>query len=196
MILSDTRVKELLTGKRITIQPNPKESDWQAMTLDGHLANEVYKIKWKSEGGARITIDLKDYKTKEFAKQFWETVEPTDGDGIPIHPGDFFLAYTEEKLALPLDSKVCALVEGKSSLARIGLGIHLAPIIHVGFGTDQQGPQPVMLEIYNHSKNIILLRPGFSICQFIFQTVDGDFETRGINNLGGSQPTLKKVPGG
>ena len=62
------------------------------------------------------------------------------------------------------------MVEGKSSLARIGLGVHItAPIIHPGFGCPEA--QPIMLEFVNHSKNIIVLRPGTDICQFIFYKI-------------------------
>ena len=39
-----------------------------------------------------------------------------------------------EYLELPIHSRVAARIEGKSSLARLGIGVHItAPIIHAGF---------------------------------------------------------------
>jgi dCTP deaminase len=59
-------------------------------------------------------------------------------------------------------------VEGKSSLARIGLGVHVtAPTIHAGF----EGL--ITLEIKNHGTAAIRLRPGMPICQLIFESVFG-----------------------
>ena len=186
MILSDGLVKEKMKYKLIQIEPEPTEESWQGMTLDGHLSKEFYKIKWKAAGGVRIAIDLEDYDTKEFANKYWEPIELTSEGYFPIHPGEFRLAYTKEKLRLTQESRVCAFVEGKSSLARIGLAIHLAPIIHCGF-KEEDKPDPIMLELYNHSKNVIYLRPDTKICQFCFASVDGDFLSKGAKGLGAGQ---------
>lgn len=193
MVLSDNAVKELIDQRLIEINPQPAEKAWQAMTLEGHLSTRIGRIKWRREGGVRNAIDLAEYKTREFAEQFWEQCEISPENYVPIHPGEFLLAYTEEKLALHSESRVCALVEGKSGLARIGLGIHLAPIIHCGFGSDQDGPQSIMLEMYNHSKNIILLRPGHSICQFMFLKIEGEMGSKGAKDLGRAQPDIKRA---
>nr|MBS0019461.1 2'-deoxycytidine 5'-triphosphate deaminase [Gammaproteobacteria bacterium] len=186
MILSDRNVKELLRDKRIEIIPSPKESDWQNMTLEGHLSNTIFRIKSRAPGGGRIAIDLIDYKTEKFAENFWEEVDPTPDGYFPIHPGEFRLAYTEEKVKLPHESHVCAFVEGKSGIARIGLGVHFAPIIHCGFGKNEA--LRIMLELYNHSQSAIYLRPGQSICQFMFATIDGEGISSGANTHGVKQP--------
>jgi deoxycytidine triphosphate deaminase len=186
MILSDQKVKELIKAEKIEIIPSPKDSDWQNMTLEGHLSNTIYRIKSRAPGGGRIAIDLIDYKTEKFANQFWEEVDPTPDGYFPIHPGEFRLAYTVEKLKLTPESNACAFVEGKSGIARIGLGVHFAPIIHCGFGKDE--PQPIMLELYNHSQSAIYLRPGKSICQFMFARIDGKSTSSGVNSLGKFQP--------
>jgi len=191
MILSDTEVWERIQNGIITIDPKPSQpnadsSVWQSMALDIHLGERVYKIRSKEAGGSRIAIDLADYKTDEFATQYWEQVDQTPDGYFPIHPKEFRLAYTKEKVQLPIDSRICAVVEGKSGLARIGLNIHLAPVIHCGFG--EESPQPIMLEIYNHSENVIYLRPGIKICQFVFQQVHGYMASRGAKTHGRNQP--------
>jgi hypothetical protein len=65
-------------------------------------------------------------------------------------------------------SRLAARVEGKSSLARLGLGIHVtAPTIHSGFA------YPIRLEILNHGHAPIRLRSGMKICQLIFEATLG-----------------------
>jgi dCTP deaminase len=59
-------------------------------------------------------------------------------------------------------------VEGKSSLARLGLAIHVtAPTIHGGFSGN------IQLEVINYGPLPIKLRPGMKICQLIFEQTLG-----------------------
>jgi dCTP deaminase len=89
-------------------------------------------------------------------------------DGFVLAPGAFLLAWTEETVHLPPQSRVAARVEGKSSLARLGVGIHVtAPIIHAGF--DGQ----IQLEICNHSGLSVTLVPGLRVCQLVFELTLG-----------------------
>jgi dCTP deaminase len=69
---------------------------------------------------------------------------------------------------LPYDSRLAARVEGKSSLARLGLGVHItAPTIHAGF----EGQ--IRLELINHGRLPITVKPGMRICQLIFEQTLG-----------------------
>jgi len=73
---------------------------------------------------------------------------------------------------------MAARVEGKSSLARLGVGVHVtAPTIHAGFGCkaddEQYEGSELQLEIWNVGKLPIVLDPGIPICQLIFEIVDG-----------------------
>ena len=75
---------------------------------------------------------------------------------------------TKERVDLNLKGKVAARLEGKSGLARIGLGVHVtAPTIHAGF------PGTIQLELVNHGPMPIKLRPGMAICQLIIETIKG-----------------------
>ncbi|HEY0439702.1 MAG TPA: dCTP deaminase, partial [Xanthobacteraceae bacterium] len=78
------------------------------------------------------------------------------------------LAWTRERVELPVHSRLAARVEGKSSLARVGLGVHItAPTIHSGFA------YRIRLEIVNHGRVPIRLRTGMKICQLIFELTLG-----------------------
>jgi dCTP deaminase len=95
-----------------------------------------------------------------------------------------FFAWTVEKLKILNTSRLAARVEGKSSLARLGVTIHAtAPIIHCGF----EGA--IQLEMCNLGPNEIVLDPGMYICQLVFEYTVGTPEKgySGIfqNQLGG-----------
>src|SRR5262249_55910787 len=69
-------------------------------------------------------------------------------------------------------------VEGKSSMGRLGLGVHVtAPTIHAGFGDKEGDPDypgtVLQLEIWNINRVPIVLDAGLPICQLIFEEVHG-----------------------
>jgi dCTP deaminase len=65
-------------------------------------------------------------------------------------------------------NRIAARIEGKSSLARLGLGVHItAPTIHAGFAGQ------IRLEMINHGKVPIRMRVGMRVCQLIFEQTLG-----------------------
>lgn len=81
------------------------------------------------------------------------------------------LGWTREYINLKIASRLAARVEGRSSLSRWGVGIHLtAPTIHAGF----EGQ--IRLEMVNHGPVSILLRPEMPICQLVIETTLGTAE--------------------
>src|SRR5262249_57078670 len=93
-------------------------------------------------------------------------------DGYRLVPNKLVLAWTHEYINLLSHNRVAARIEGKSSLARLGLGVHVtAPTIHAGFGAgDQAAPgSPIQLEIFNLGPCVIRLDRGMPICQLIFE---------------------------
>jgi dCTP deaminase len=89
----------------------------------------------------------------------------------------FALAWTKEYVTLPIHSRIAARVEGKSSLARLGIGVHCtAPTIHSDFeGT-------IQLEIYNFGDLDIIFDEGMRVCQLIFEYTAGT-PTRGYSGI-------------
>lgn len=84
--------------------------------------------------------------------------EPLYGDPFVLHPGEFALACTYERFTIP--PHLAARVEGKSSLGRIGLVVHLtAGFIDPGFNGQ------ITLELTNLSNLPVLLWPGMKIAQ-------------------------------
>lgn len=82
-------------------------------------------------------------------------------DPLVLHPGEFVLGSTYERVTLPDD--IAARLEGKSSLGRLGLLTHsTAGFIDPGFSGH------VTLELSNVATLPILLWPGMKIGQLCF----------------------------
>lgn len=88
-------------------------------------------------------------------------VEVDPDEAFVLHPGEFVLASTLERVALPDD--IAARVEGKSSLGRLGLLTHAtAGFVDPGFDGH------VTLELSNVATLPIKLWPGMKIGQLCF----------------------------
>jgi dCTP deaminase len=88
-------------------------------------------------------------------------VEPEGAEPFILHPGEFVLGSTYERVSLPDD--VAARLEGKSSLGRLGLLTHsTAGFIDPGFSGH------VTLELSNVATLPIKLWPGMKIGQLAF----------------------------
>ena len=88
-------------------------------------------------------------------------VEVEPDEPFVLHPGEFVLGSTYERITLPDD--IAARVEGKSSLGRLGLLTHAtAGFVDPGFSGH------VTLELSNVATLPIVLHPGMKIGQLCF----------------------------
>ena len=91
-----------------------------------------------------------------------ELVEIEDGRPFILHPGEFVLGATLERISLPDD--LVARLDGKSSLGRLGLQVHsTAGLADPGF-TGQ-----ITLELSNMTRLPISLYPGMRVAQLVFE---------------------------
>jgi dCTP deaminase len=180
VILSDREIKAALERGSIQITPDPRAetSLWSSTSLDLRLGEQL--ALWELSGtDAPRNFSPADpgHVLKDLVAKFVRST-PIPAEGSSIGPGQFYLGWTLERIQLPHRSRLAARVEGKSALARLGLGIHVtAPTIHAGFGWTAFDPaflgNPIQLEIWNTGPLPIILKPGLRICQLIFEQVDG-----------------------
>jgi deoxycytidine triphosphate deaminase len=112
MILSDTSIREALAESRIIIEPLG-ESAIQPSSVDLHV-DRYFRV---------FRNDTTPYiDPKQPQEELTELVEVSEGQAFILHPGEFVLGSTMERVALPDD--LVARLEGKSSLGRLGLLIH------------------------------------------------------------------------
>lgn len=106
----------------------------------------------------------RNYRYIEVAKKHTEPLV-IPSEGYVFEPGTFLLAWTRENIRLPSQGRLAARVEGKSSLARLGIAVHLtAPTIHAGFGGQ------IQLEMCNLGPLRVRLLTGMRVCQLVFET--------------------------
>lgn len=181
MILSDGEIREAIKKKRIIIDPEPNFDQYSRSALDLHIGSNVsehippkeIKMEGLSTGevlSADIIIDpsKKDIKIAELLQGIERPMKKRSDGNYLLRPNSFALAKTKEFVELPTDGKIAAWVEGRSSLARLGMGIHVtAPIIHSGWSGR------ITLEIFNIGNFNIILNPNeLVICQLVFETME------------------------
>jgi dCTP deaminase len=172
VILTDREIQIALTRKQIAIDPLPKEIAYSSTSVDLTL-DPTLTVFNTGKNFVRKVIDPThpDYDIDEALSEITKIEQIDPKKGFDLDPRSLVLGYTAEYVDLPYDSRLAARVEGKSSLARLGLGVHVtAPTIHAGF--DGQ----IRLEIVNHGHIPITLKPGMRICQLIFEQTLGTAE--------------------
>lgn len=169
MILTDREIQIGLNRRQIIIDPEPRSDAYSSTSVDLTL-DPVLSLFEIGEASVQKVVDpshekfTADAALKELTKS--HTID--EKAGFDLIPQTLILAWTKEYVKLPIDSRLAARVEGKSSLARMGVGIHItAPTIHAGF--DGQ----IRLEMVNHGHLPIKLRSGMKICQLIFEQTLG-----------------------
>lgn len=173
MILSDGEIEEAIRQGRILIDPPPTGEQYTSSALDLVLGEEILELKEPSElesqqpDGVEVSFVLDSMRIdlQGFYQQYGKPVA-RQADGSVFLPRDtFVLGITRERIELPKRSKIAARVEGRSSLARLGLSVHFtAPTIHAGFAGH------IVLEMYNFGPYCLRLHPERQhICQVVFE---------------------------
>jgi dCTP deaminase len=182
MILSDREIMAAIEHGQIVIRPNPDPRHWTSTAIDLTLDGNIRKWKFLGSSPTGQPGSIRPHAEGFDIKELIYSDHYTEGVLIGVHgydlpPRSFILGFTEQRIYLPLRSRIAARVEGKSSLARLGIGIHVtAPTIHAGFGridatADEEQGSPIQLEIFNLSDLTVTLDKGMAICQLILEEV-------------------------
>lgn len=166
MILTDREIKLAIAKDQLNLTPLPDGEAFSSTAVDLTLDPIARVFKEEAQQGLNIDPSVNGFKFHNIVNLLTEQIstEPS----YSLAPRKLLLAWTKESLTLPTHSRLAARVEGKSSLARLGIGIHItAPTIHAGFKGQLQ------LEIINHGPADVVLRAGMRICQLIVEMTLG-----------------------
>lgn len=172
MVLTDREIQSAIAHGQIKIEPPPTDpAVYSSTSLDLTLSRSLRV--WKKPAALKgvippvVSPGTPGYKYSDFANEYSDLKE-MDDDGFIMEPQSFMLGRTAESVELFPYSRIAARVEGKSSLARLGIGVHItAPTIHAGFkGT-------IELEMFNHGTLRVQVIPGMLVCQLIFELTLG-----------------------
>jgi len=121
MVLSDKDIRKYIAQKKIVVKPlEDAQIRPAAIDLTLHQNFRVFR------NNSHTHIDVK----KEF--DVTELVKAKEDGSIIIHPREFILGSTQEVITLSPD--LIGLLEGRSSLGRIGLIVHAtASFVQPGF---------------------------------------------------------------
>src|SRR5829696_5075108 len=154
-VLSDGTIRRLVEEGRIVIDPwDPAMV--QPASVDLRLGDS-FRVFHNHRAAA---IDLRQPPTN-----LTEEVVVAGDEPFVIHPGEFVLGRTLERVALPED--IVARIEGKSSIGRLGLIVHAT----AGF-CDPGWRGTLTLELNNLTRVPIKLYPRLLIAQLSFMTLD------------------------
>ena len=159
MVLSDRDIRAEIEAGRIVIEPYTADAV-QPSSVDLHLDRRFRVFK----NSRYPYIDVRAEQP-----ELTELVEIAGDDPFILHPGEFVLGSTLERVALPDD--LVARLEGKSSLGRLGLLIH-STAGYVDPGWDGN----LTLELSNVANLPITLYDGMKIGQISFQRLSSPVE--------------------
>lgn len=188
MILSDADILARLEEGDLQIEPlDDPELQIQPASVDLRLGREFLEFQH-----ANIPC-IHPNSQQEVAEYVEETVvEGEDGEFI-LHPGDFVLGTTKERVAIPDD--LIAHVEGRSSLGR------LAIVVHATAGLADPGYEgQITLELSNLGTAPVALTPGMRISQLTFTELSSPAdrpygEERGSKYQGQEGPQASRIQG-
>lgn len=149
-------ILKAIKKRDLVIKPfNKKNLGWVEYQL--HLDNEVAIAK-------KGVVDIE--KVKNF-ERFYQKNKIKDS--FKIRPGQLVLARTYEKISI--SKKLAAFIDGRSTLARLGLGV-VQHAYWVGGGHGFPEPRKIVLEMVNAGPFNIVLRPRMEIAKLILFEFD------------------------
>ena len=153
MILSDRSIREVIEEGRLVVDPF-EPANIQPSSIDLRI-DRFFRV---FRNHTQRVIDV-----KENQENLTELVEVTDEDDpFILHPGEFVLASTLERVGVPDD--LVGRVDGKSSLGRLGLLTHAtAGFIDPGFNGH------ITLELSNVATLPITIYSGMKVAQISFE---------------------------
>jgi dCTP deaminase len=173
VVLSDKSIREQLDRGGIVIEPLG-DGALQPSSVDLRV-DRLFRV---------FRNDTTPYiDPKQPQEDLTELVEVPDGGSFILHPGEFVLGSTLERVAL--GDELVARLEGKSSLGRLGLLIHST----AGF-VDAGWDGHLTLELSNVANLPIAIYPGMKIGQISFLRM-----TTAAERAYGSEATRSKYQG-
>ena len=163
MRLCDKDIEQHLEQGTIAIVPKPDASMISGVSVDIRLGNEFRVF----QDHTAPFIDLsgpREEMQKAMNSVMSDEILIPDGEAFFLHPGELALAVTYESVTLP--DNIVGWLDGRSSLARLGLMVHVT-----AHRIDPGWSGQIVLEFYNSGKLPLALRPKMKIAALNFETM-------------------------
>jgi dCTP deaminase len=155
MILSDGDILDRLEDGDLVIEPlDDPDIQIQPASVDLRLGHTFLEFQ-------RTNIPCIHPNSEQEVEDYVEETVIDEDDEFVLHPGDFVLGTTKERVEIPPD--LIAHVEGRSSLGR------LAVVVHATAGLADPGYKgQITLELSNLGAAPVALDPDMRISQLTF----------------------------
>ena len=155
MILSDADILRRLEEGDLVVKPlDDIDLQVQPASIDLRLGREFLEFQ-------RTNIPCIHPNSEQEVEEYVDETVVDEGDEFILHPGDFVLGTTHERVEIPPD--LLAHVQGRSSLGRLAIVIHAtAGVVDPGYRGQ------ITLELSNLGSAPVALRPGMRISQLTF----------------------------
>jgi dCTP deaminase len=155
MILSKVDIRRAVEAGEIGFSPELEDRQWGEASIDLRLGFQFTQLQ---DVGGHSSISVADGLELIGRMGLWRTKTLLEQDEhkhveqYTLAPKEFVLAMTHESIRVPRN--MIALVEGRSTYARVGLSMHqTAPWIQPGWDG------PIVLEIMNNGPIRLALTP-------------------------------------
>ena len=147
---------------RLSFDPPITPDQVSPSAIDLRLSNQFRVFKPPKDSVTTILDLTKIHNVEKIIGDYADEVTIQENHPFILKSKSFVLAYTREYIKLP--NYLAARVEGRSSLARVGISIHqTAPTVHATF----EGQ--LRLEILNNGTLDCALTPGMKFCQLVVE---------------------------
>ncbi|MCY4471871.1 MAG: dCTP deaminase [Kistimonas sp.] len=163
MRLSDRDIAAALEKGKLRISPHPRPETISGASLDIRLGNSFRVFRDHGTAFIDLSGSREQIETTLNDVMSDEIVLP-EGGAFFLHPGQLALAVTLESVTLPDD--LVGWLDGRSSLARLGLMVH-ATAHRIDPGWRGQ----IVLECFNAGKLPLAMRPGMTVGAINFEAL-------------------------
>jgi dCTP deaminase len=163
MRLCDKDIEQYLDDEVIIIVPKPDSSMVSGVSVDIRLGNK-FRV-FQDHTAPYIDLSAPKAEVQDAMNSIMsDEIHIKDGDAFFLHPGELALAVTYESVTLPAD--IVGWLDGRSSLARLGLMVHVT-----AHRIDPGWSGQIVLEFFNSGKLPLALRPKMKIAALNFETM-------------------------
>ncbi len=173
MLLSNNEIRDVIASGELGIDPfDPGSGCIQPASIDLRLDSTLLLQRSSPVDGIIVDPEAE----LDVSRLLRGYSEETDiSDGWDFLPGHFVIGQTLETVRLPL--YLSGRVEGRSRLARLGIGVHItAPKIDPGFHNH------ITLEIFNLGPWRVRLKAGMTICTLLVERL-GEPASEGYSGM-------------
>lgn len=179
MIFSDRTIKDFLDKEEIKIFPDFDRKNIRPTGIRLHLGNELLIPKKGQK------VDLDGDEDVAFTRM------TIPDEGFILRPNEFVLGSTHESFQVPRN--VVCHVDGRSTVARIGLAIHCTSGTIDG---NFEEARTIVLEMKNQGPFEIVLRHKMAVAMLVFNQLSTEIEQNAQHQYRGQDgavpPNLKQ----